>query len=102
MKEIRLKNGSTEVEPLVIAAMVSLDNLLKNHVTAFYDLVMICRTAGRPHPLNRYQPFGNNGQVLQDLALMEADGKVHDSIRNVVLSAVTGDGLNMALGSPKA
>lgn len=102
MEEIKLKNGSSEPKPLVVVTMMSLDGLLKNHAAAFYDLVMICRTANRPHQLNRYQPFGNNGQVLQDLSLMDADGNIHSSIRNVVLSAVTGDGLNMTLGSPKA
>lgn len=102
MQELRLKNGSVEPMPVVVATMVSLDNLLKRHVTAFYDLVMICRTANRPHQLNRYQPFGNNDQVLRDLALLEADGSVNTSIKNVVLSAVTGDGLDMALGNPRA
>jgi hypothetical protein len=102
MQEIKLKNGSFEPMPLVVATMVSLDNLLKNHVTAFYDLVMICRSADRPHPLNRYKPFGNNGKVLRDLALLHEDGSVQTSIRNIVLSAVTGDGLDMVLGTPKA
>ncbi len=102
MEELRLKNGSVEPLAIVIATMASLDGLLKNNVTAFYDLVMICRTANRPHQLNRYQPLGNNGQVLRNLSLMEADGNIHTSIKNIVLSAVSGTGLRPVLGNPRA
>jgi hypothetical protein len=95
MKMLKLKNGAEEAEPAVRVVMAALSNLIDRYPTAFYDVVMMCRPGN-------YKPFGNNGQILQDLALVSHDGTVHDSIRNVILSAVSGDGLAMALGNPLA
>lgn len=89
MDTTTLKNGSTEATMFVREMMMSLEFLMDDNVGAFYELVMACRD--KEHAL-----FGNAEQVLRDLSLYP----IHDSVRNIVLSAVTGDGLDMVLGSP--
>ena len=95
MNIVTLKNGTQEAEPLVKVAMFSLSNLIEQDPIAFYELVMLCRD--RSHSL-----FGNTPDKLHSLSLIEQSGQPHDSIRNVVLSAVSGDGLDMELHSPVA
>jgi hypothetical protein len=74
--------------------MLSLQTLMDTKPLVFYDLVMVCRDSA-------YRPFGNARQELNALGLwMSHETAPHDSIRNVVLSAVSGDGLDMTLGSP--
>jgi hypothetical protein len=93
MKVIKLKNGSEEVEPIVLVTMASLHKLFQDQPIAAYELVMKCRD--RTHKF-----WGNYQDVLEKWALVQSDGNVHDSIQNIVLSAVTGDGLYMTLSSP--
>lgn len=93
-KAITLKNGSQEADVLVAGIMLSLKSLMKENPIALYELVMKCRNPN-------HQMFGNTKDVCEELALVERNS-VHDSIRNVVLSAVEGDGLSMKLGSPVA
>ena len=95
MKVVRLRNGSEEAAPLVTVTMMSLEHLVKERPLAFYDLVMKCRDRS-------YQFFGDNGEHLQDLALVGDGESIHNSIRNIVLSAVRGDGMDMMLDSPLA
>ncbi len=40
--------------------------------------------------------------MLVSMSLVHPEGRVHDSIRNIVLSAVEGDGVDMTLRSPLA
>lgn len=75
--------------------MISLEDLLGSHPVDFYGLVMKCRD-------RNYQFFGNTGEILKQYSLVQSDGNVHASIRNVVLSAVVGEELDMTLGSPVA
>ena len=90
METVRLKNGSEELKVLVNLTMFSLRSLLQNNPTDFYDLVMVCRNKN----------YGvTNQALLNRLGLMQGN-LVHTSIKNVVLSAVIGDGLNMTLTSP--
>ncbi len=79
--------------PLVNVTMMSLRDLMQKNPIAFYELVMKCRN-------HNHKFFGNAGDVLKGLSLVETGGSIHDSIRNIVLSAAKGDGLDMSLGSP--
>lgn len=45
MNIIKLKNGSTEAEPMVNAVMMVLHDLIKTDPSAFYELTMKCRNA---------------------------------------------------------
>lgn len=93
MTAVTLKNGGEEADILVAATMMSLRSLIDEAPIAFYELVMKCRD--RNHRL-----FGNTGQVLQRCSLIQSDESIHNSIRNIVLSAAVGEGLQMSLGSP--
>lgn len=93
MQPVELKNGASEAEDVVGVAIMSIERLMRTNPIAFYELVMKCRVPA-------HQFFGNTRQVLMDFALVSLNGDVHDSLRNVVLSSVSGDGLNMKLGSP--
>ena len=78
-----LKHGE-ESTPLVAVTMLALHHLLEQEPVAFYDLVMKCRDRD-------YAFFGNAREKLQERALVQPDGTVHSSIRNIVLTAVTGN-----------
>ena len=91
METLKLKNGSEETTDIVTTLMMALRHLLDKKPIPFYELVMCCRD--RSH-----QPVGNTGDVLSDFGLWN-DG-VHESVRNVVLSAVEGDGWEIRLTSP--
>ena len=93
MKLLKLKNGSEEPDVLVTSTMMSLRGLLGNNPIAFYELTMKCRD-------DSHEFFGNTEKDLQGLRLVQTDGKIHKSIRNIVQSAVTGDGLDLSLESP--
>jgi hypothetical protein len=70
--------------------ITSVEILIEENPMAFYELVSICRDPD-------HRLFGNTAKVLQDLNLLQPNGKPHDVTRDVVLHHVTGDGLNMAL-----
>ena len=98
MEVIKLRNGSEEPEPIVKVTMMALESLESKGLPgmlALYDLAEICKG-------KTVAPYGDNQKMLQDLALLKPDGQPHESIRNVVLSAVQGEGLGMYLGSPVA
>lgn len=80
---------------MVDVTMLSLRDLCQSNPLAFYDLAMMCRDKD-------YQPFGNNGELLRTANLIASDDTIHDSIRNIVLSAAEGDGLEMHIVSPIA
>jgi hypothetical protein len=90
---VMLRNGIEEPEVLVKVTMMSMHDLMETNPIAVYELVSLCRD--RSHPL-----FGNTGEVLKARALIIDSRTVHDSIRNIVVSAAEGDGLDMSLRSP--
>lgn len=95
MDVLKLKNGSEEAAPLVKVTMMSVEHLMESHPIALMELVSLCRD--RDHEL-----FGNTAVELRSFALVDLDGSIHRSIRNIVLSAVEGEGLEMRLISPLA
>jgi len=95
MDIVKLKNGSEEEMKMVAVMMMNLNRLLDDDPRRFYDLVMLCRDS-------EYQIFGDGKAVLQGLSLVQPNGRVHQSIQNVVLSAVSGEGFDLTLGSPVA
>jgi hypothetical protein len=99
MIEVTLKNGSKEPDVLIAATMLSLRDLLARDPITFYEAVMVARD--RDHRL-----FGTTGVKLVQLGLLSRRGdgsyEMHDSLRNVIRSAVEGDLLEMTLGDPVA
>lgn len=92
---VKLKNGSEEALPIVRVTMFSIRSLLQENPIAFCELVMKARD-------DNHQLFGNTAEVLQQWALLDSRRELHESIRNVILSAVEGEGLNMELTNPVA
>lgn len=96
VQTVRLRNGAEEVKSLVSMILFTLKDMWsKGEVTTVYELAMLCRDP-------EHKLFGDTGDVLKKLSLVQPDGRVHDSIRNIVLSAVEGEGLDMRLQSPIA
>jgi len=102
---VKLKNGSEEFEPLVKVTMALLVTMFKFRegkpigALLFYELVEFCKDSS-------HKFFGNMGEDLKELTLLTAasDGKyqVHESIRNIVLSAAEGEELDLCLVNPVA
>lgn len=90
METVILKNGAEEVKALVMVTMMSLRHL---EPIAFYELVQKCKD-------DTHIFWGDTEEKLKSLALLECSGRPHDSIRNIVLSALAGEGLDMRLVSP--
>jgi hypothetical protein len=95
MKTITLKNGTQEPYSLVAIVTISLKMLIMEDPICFYELVMKCRD-------HNHEFFGNTSLRLGQLGLTDDAGNVSRQIRNIVLSSVEGDGLDMRLGSPIA
>ena len=91
----KLRNGSEEATALVTVTMMSLKRLFEEKPIVVYELTMKCRDSS-------HEFFGESESDLQELALVDSDGRIHGSIKNIILSAVQGEGLDMTLGSPKA
>ncbi len=87
-----LKNGSEAQESLVKTIMISLESLLNSNMIAFYELVQKCRD-------ENHKMFGNTMTTIEKFNLA-ARGLVHQTVKDVVLSAVKGKELQMFLGDP--
>ena len=92
MEIATLKNGSEEPLVLVQTTMMALDGLIKSNPVAIYELVEKCNDP-------THELFGNAGDILGDAALIK-DGTIHTSIKNIVLSAMSGEGFDMILTNP--
>lgn len=98
MKVVKLTNGSEEALAHVITVTLSLKSLASDGIagyTKLYDLREVCRDGSY---WNRVSSTNRN--ALQTLSLVDSHGQVHDSIRNIVLSSVDGEGADMALVNP--
>lgn len=91
--EVELKNGSKAPLPIVDASMMSFSALMKKNPIALYELVQKCKD-------NQHKLWVGTEPVLKDLGLLDGNGGTHRSVCDVLLSAVTCDGLDMAIGSP--
>ena len=90
---VKLKNGSEEFGPAVYATVFALKKLFQNDPIAFFDLVSKCR--------DQNHQFSSDAETrLKALAIVDSDGTIHSIVKNVVLSAVEGDGLKMKIVTP--
>lgn len=98
MELIKLKNGTEEAKSLIAAVEMSTNRLLSDgfpYPMAFWELVRACKDV-------TYEPNHLITIELVLLGLMERDGRVHESVKNIVLSSVEGEGLDMKLVPPVA
>jgi hypothetical protein len=73
--------------------VLNLEVLTKNDPMAVFDLVMKARD-------NNYQFFGDAEMRLQEHGLVEKNGQIHESIKNIVLSAFEGEGIDIVFVNP--
>jgi hypothetical protein len=94
---VRLRNGAAVPRVVIKTTMIALERVASTDAIALYELVAACRDAS--HVL-----FGGYGRVLSGLGLIDVapDGtaRIHEITRDIVLSAVEGDDLTLALVSP--
>ncbi len=101
MEEVKLRNGSSEVTALVVAATLSLRRLAVGGIpglTQLYDLREMCRDRSYGVKVS-----STNWEDLKQLSLVAGekdDPQIHDSLRNIVLSSIGGEGLDMRLVDP--
>ena len=92
-----LKNGTTETTALVAVTMMSVNRLMdEGKAVVVFELVEMCRD-------RHHEPWGDTGEELKSLGLVSESGgewHIHESIRNIVLSAAIGEGLDMKIGNP--
>lgn len=92
LETVILKNGTEEVKSLVVVTMNTLNKLFIENPIAFYELNEVCKNSA-------HKPFGNTGEILSKYSLI-IDGVIHNSIKNIVISSIDGDGFDITLGSP--
>lgn len=97
LEPVKLKNGATEARAAVAVLMQTLTMLANSQPLMLYELVEKCR---KP----QHKIWGGLARDLEKLSLVgpAPDNRVHDTVRNIVLSAADGDGMQLALGSPLA
>ena len=103
IETVTLKNGAEEAKPLVVVTMMTLNRLMdEGKAMVVYELVELCK-----NPAHR--PFGVTGDDMVKLSLASKNQRpatnpwhVHNSIRNIVLSAIEGEGMDLCLGNPVA
>lgn len=94
---VTLKNGASEVKEFVTMTMISLRALLDSNPIALKHLLMKSRDLH--HKISDERIIN----VLKLLGFISSDGRMHLSIQNVMLSAVTeSDALLVNLNSPFA
>lgn len=98
IKTIMLKSGVEEAESLVTVVMMSLRGLQEEGLPGMltlYDFAEKCKNPA-------YKLEGDAEQKLKGLGLVQQDGKIHQSIKNIVRSASEGEGLEFRLVNPLA
>ena len=89
---VMLRNGKEAPDILVNTTMLALSTLLSQQPVAFYELVEVCRN--KDHVI-----FGDCASRIERFGLMES-GRVHECVRDIVLSAVDGEDFDLTLHSP--
>lgn len=88
-------SGREEAVALVTTCLMSLEWLAKDHPTAFFELSCLARN-------HEHRLFGNTDEILKSLFFVQPSGAMHDSIRNIVLHSIEGEGLDLRLKSKVA
>lgn len=92
-REVELTTGKREHAGLVSMVHMALSDAFARDPLMAYDVVMRAREPN-------YKFFGSAEERAKRLAILDDNGVMHGSVRNIILAAVTGDGLDMQLHSP--
>lgn len=90
---ITLRTGKREAFSLVAATVSSLEYLFNNDLTVAHELVWLACDPG-------YKLSAQAEGMLRAFYLLQEDGTLHSSIRNIVLAATEGKGLSITLRKP--
>lgn len=93
MSTVTLRTGKEAIEPMVKVLSLSLQSLMAKNPIALYELAEKCKDTS-------HELFGNTGNLLRELSLIEPDGSVKDIVQDIVLASVEGEGLEMHLVNP--
>lgn len=92
---VRLKNGAKVPETMVNLTTLTLRQFLnKAGPVALYELNEKCKNP-------EHQMYGSTGIYAQEWKLMEGD-RVPDMTRDIILSAIKGEGLVLSVTNPVA
>jgi hypothetical protein len=92
LQNITLRNGSSEPKMIVVATMRSLKSLMETDIAAFCELVRKCR--------NQSHKIDSDVVPTLEAKRLISNDAVNESIKNVVLSAVEGENMDMVLVDP--
>ncbi len=93
MSMVLLKNGAAEPKASVVTTCLAIEDVIKSDSIAFFELVTLCRDPN-------HRLWGDALLTLRRLSLVEADGSVPPTVRNVVLSGAVGGELDLAWSNP--
>lgn len=96
METYKLNNGTEEFKELVLITFQALKRLFTEQPIYFYELMQLAKN--KDHKI-----FGNISQDLLDCSLLNGNKDeyyLHDSIKNIVLSSIKGEGFNIQLINP--
>lgn len=94
LPEVELKNGGRVPEPVARVLPLLLQRLAQSDPIAFYELVMLAR-----NPKHKVWSDAID-QKLQSLAFLDAPSHVQNTARQIILSAVEGESLDMRIVDP--
>jgi hypothetical protein len=92
IRSVTLHTGAVVAEPTLNAVSLTLDSLLTDRPTIFYEVVQIARN-------DRYLPRSQVVEIIDGYGLTNY-GIMHDDVRSSVLALTDGDGLDLHMISP--
>lgn len=99
---MKLKNGSEEYVAAVATTMLILKNLMDSlpGVLAVFDLSEVCKNGYAAANVSQE----NTDRLVKLRLLDKVDGGfiVHDTVKNIVLSEISGEGIFIELVDPRA
>jgi hypothetical protein len=95
VKVVTLRTGAEVPEPVIRTVTITMSRLMETDPIAPYEAVMMAREPG-------YVPFGNTGETLKRFDFIDNFPKLHRTVRDVILAATEGDGMDLRLVSPYA
>lgn len=98
MEMIKLRTGYEMAKSVAVATRISIESLMAQGIvgmTALYDLREIAK-----NPAYVKEVFPENLKTLQDFALVDRNGTMHNEIRQVVLASFEGEQFDFELVSP--
>lgn len=101
MKMCKLKNGAIEPAILVTTTMMNIQLLAKNteNLNASLSILSIYDLGKKAHD-SSYKMYGPCEEILKDLALVESNGEMSTTVKNIAQSAISFNGEWPVLDNP--